>query len=309
MIIPEELSKVERMAMPTTGLPQDNNHDPSNIIKYNGRYYFWYTDHIAGQPYNHFDHCRIMMTTSPDGIKWDKGIVALVPSETGWDNGGVLTANVFKYNDKYYMWYIGVGRNYNNEPRNCNIAVADSPDGPFTRLGDNPILFHGKPGSWNDSSVDDVSTIYFNGKWMTYFKGMTYAKDDGDFSMLGVAFSETPFGPYKYYEGNPIIRGHAFSVWTYKNGVLLLSGLKDKENEGYMYRGNWEDPNGHQYLYFSTDGLNFKPVAEFENRASGIYIPEGNDGEWIGNYWGVSVKSRNGHSGRYIEKFGFKVNE
>ncbi len=305
MGIPKELFGVKRIPLEAHGLPDRNNHDPSNIVKHGNRYYLWYTEHVAEYPYDGFNHCRIMLSTSDDGINWTEGRVALEPSADGWDNGGVLTANVFRCDGKYFMWYIGVCRDYANSPRDCNLAFADTPDGPFERYSDKPLLLHGNPGTWNDSSVDDVTSVFFKGRWLTYFKGMNYAHDDGDFSMLGVAFSDKPYGPYKYYEGNPIIRGHAFSVWPYKEGLLLLSGLKDKENEGYIYRGDWNDPNGHQYLYYSDDGLHFEPVSEFENRASGIFIPCGNEADWIGNYWGVSVKSHDGHLGRYIEKFGF----
>lgn len=305
--IPEELKKVRKAAVKTNGLPSSNNHDPSNIIRYNGLYYLWYTEHWAGYPYDHFDYCSIYCSTSADGINWSEGRSALEPSADGWDNGGVLTANVFYWQGMYYMWYIGVRRGYKGEPRDCSLARAKTLDGPFERFSDSPFLLHGPEGSWYDNSLDDVSSVFFKGKWLTYFKGVSYAKDDGDLSMLGLAFSDSPLGPYEFYDGNPIVRGHAFSIWPYKNGLLLLSGLKDKEGEGYIYRGDWNDSRGHQYLYYSEDGISFTPCAEFENRASGIYIPEDSRKEWIGNYWGVSVKSTNAHLGRYIERFDFVV--
>lgn len=308
-IVPSELKRVRRKTVATVGLPCDNNHDPSNIIRHDGRYYLWYTQHLHGRPYDHFNDCVIMVTTSEDGIVWNEGRVALAPSEKGWDDGGVLTANVFKYDSMFYMWYIGVGKDYDGGCRDCSLVRATSPDGPFERFLDTPILVHGKPGSWNDNSVDDVSTLFFRNRWLTYFKGMSFARNDGDLSMIGRASSDSPLGPYALYAGNPIIRGHAFSIWNYRNGLLLLSGLKDKEGEGFIYKGDWNDTRGHQYLYYSDDGIDFIPCAEFENRASGIYVPEGEAANWIENYWGVSVKSTNGHYGRYIERFDFVVED
>ena len=69
--IPDELYLIEKAEVETTGLPSDNNHDPSNVIYYEGRYYVWYTQHMVtpGQPYDHFAHNRIDYITSPDGIR------------------------------------------------------------------------------------------------------------------------------------------------------------------------------------------------------------------------------------------------
>ena len=54
--IPEELKRVKQILQETEGLPSDNNHDPSNVIFYNGCYYLWYTQHRNDRPY---DHLRI----------------------------------------------------------------------------------------------------------------------------------------------------------------------------------------------------------------------------------------------------------
>ena len=128
---------------------------------------------------------------------------------------------------------------------------------------------------------------------------------DGDKTMLGLAWADTITGPYHRYEGNPVIRGHAFSVWPYQDGLCLLSGLKHREGEGRIYGDDWNDPEGVQYLYYSDDGIHFEPCAPLPNRASGICIPEGEDRKDITKYWGVSVATRDTHKKRYIERFDF----
>lgn len=309
-MIPEELKDVVRVSHTAEGLPADNNHDPSDILYYNGKYYMWYTQHMKGYPYGHFAFCKIMRVTSGDGVHWGDAADALLPSERGWDDGGVLTANVTEADGRYYMWYTGVGKGYSDAApgtRSCGLAVADTPDGPFRRLGQEPVLTPGRPGSWNDEAVDDVSSVYFRGKWRAYFKGCCAAVQDADRTMLGYAEAEHIEGPYGEEHRGPLIRGHAFSIWPYKNGLLLLSGLKDRQDEGYIYRGDWNDSRGHQYLYYSEDGEHFAPCAEFPNRASGIFIPEKAAANRIENYWGVSVNTKNGHWERYIERFDFGI--
>ena len=83
--IPEELYLIEKTVRETTGMPTDNNHDPSNVIHYEGRYYVWYTQHMVNpdQPYDHFAHTRIDYITSRDGLHWEFGGTAISHGEEG----------------------------------------------------------------------------------------------------------------------------------------------------------------------------------------------------------------------------------
>ena len=312
MNIPQELTRVRRAPHPAQGLPADNNHDPSNILYYGGRYYLWYTQHIHGLPYGHYTGCKIMRVSSVDGEHWADPTDALLPGPAGsWDAGGVLTANVVCAGGKYYLWYCGVSEAYSDEapsPRSCSWAVADTPEGPFLRKPAGPAFGPGSPGQWDDLAVDDVTALYWDGEWRIYYKGTSRCEQDPDMTQLGFARARDIGGPYHRDALCPLIRGHAFSIWPYKNGLLLLSGLKHTAHEGYVYRGDWRDPAGHQYLYYSVDGVHFAPCCEFENRASGIYAPKGAHADDITKMWGVAVNTRDGHLGRYIERFDFAVN-
>lgn len=308
MKLPKELLEVERKTVETVNLPSDNNHDPSNILYDQGTYYLWYTQHDNERPYDHFADCKIMCCTSKDGIHWEEGKDALLPAESGWDCAGVLTANVIHDKGRFYMFYTGEGTDFaegKTTRRCCGLAAADTPDGPFERLGNEPVLQWEEEGSWDDEAVDDISAVFFQNRWLVYFKGSRLTEPDGDKTMLGLAWADTITGPYHRYEGNPVIRGHAFSIWPYKEGLCLLSGLKHREGEGRIYGDNWNDPEGIQYLYYSEDGIHFEPCAPFPNRASGIFIPEGEDQKDITKYWGVSVATADAHKKRYIERFDF----
>lgn len=300
-MMPEELRKVRQVFTETANLPSDNNHDPSNILYFEGRYYLWVTQHMHGKPFEHFRDCKIIRTTSADGINWDDPVDALLPSEDGWDSGGVLTANVTLWQGKYHMFYTGVDREYtySHFNRYCGIAVADTPNGPFVRYEGNPVI--GPSGiGWDEDSADDVTVFEHNGMFRLYYKGSNpgYTSDD---TQIGLAVSDSITGPYKRYEGNPINKGHAFAIWKYKHGFLFLSGLKDGA-EGRIYGGDWNDPKGTQSLYWSEDGVRFEPCCLLANRAAGIFQGNGQD---ITTCWGVTVKTKNREFGRYVERFDF----
>lgn len=309
MTIPAELKNVTRVLTPTQGLPADNNHDPSNILFVDGKYYLWYTQHRNDRPFSGFYDALVRCCTSPDGYNWDTHFDALLPGAPGtWDAGGVLTANVVPHEGRYYMFYTGVGEKYatgEDKSRRVGIAVAAHPDGPFERVFDGPRLVPEADGTWDDFGCDDVSAVFFKGRWHIYFKGESLRVPNGNDTVLGLAYADRIEGPYTRYADNPVIRGHAFAIWPYKQGLLLLTGTKDKEGEGSVYNDqpDWADPAGVQYLYYSEDGIHFEPCAPFDNRAPGVYCP-GND---LSVCWGVTVSTRNGGRGRYIERFDFAV--
>lgn len=303
-MIPESLKTIKRKIANTNGLPSDNNHDPSNVLKVGDTYYLWYTQHVNHLPYDAYANCKIMCCTSKDGCHWEKGFDALLPGTEGqWDETGVLTANVIPHEGRYYMFYTGVNRHYDDPgyKRCCGLAVSDHPSLMFEKFMEQPVFSPGKEGSWDDSCCDDISAVYWNGQWRIYYKGHT-AGTSADDTMLGVAFSDKLTGPYCRYEGNPLLRGHAFAIWPYRNGLLLLSGLKH-DHIGKIYGGDWHDPAGKQYLYYSEDGLHFEPCCEFANRAAGIYSP-GSEAD-LTECFGIIVNTKNKHLERFLERVDF----
>ena len=291
----------------TEGLPSDNNHDPSNVIYHDGKYYLWYTQHRNDRPYDHFADCYVSCSVSEDGKKWNYLGKALIPSKEGWDCKGVLTANVIKHEGKFYMFYTGVGESFakgETRKRCCGLAVAEKPEEMFIRVGENPVFMWDAPGTWDDQSADDISVLFWKGRWRLYYKGTNEREDDPDQYMLGMAYSNNITGPYVRYEGNPIIKGHAFSIWPYKSGLCLLTGLK--HDIGRVYGSDWNDMTGIQYLYYSEDGIRFEPCFECPNRASGLYIPTDDKLKLdITNYWGISVSTKDTFKKRFLYRFGF----
>ena len=300
-MVPDQLKRTRQVFVETEGLPSDNNHDPSNIIFAEGKYHLWVTQHRNDKPFEHFYDCKIVHTTSADGIRWSPAENALLPAADGFDAGGVLTANVMRMDDKYYMIYTGVDKDYGtkNQFRYIGLAAAISPNGPFERVMKTPLF--GPSGSgWDFDSADDVTILKVGDKYRLYYKGSPKGCTS-DQTLIGMAQSDLLTGPYTRYEGNPLIKGHAFAIWPYRNGFLYLSGLKDTD-EGLIYGEDWDDPRGTQSLYFSEDGISFTAVCPCKNRAAGIYMGDGQD---INTCWGVVVKTHDRHLKRYIARFNF----
>lgn len=310
MSMPKELKRVKKVDTKTTGLPYDNNHDPSNIIKYNELYYFWYTQHMNNRPFSAFKYCKIMYKTSADGIHWSDGKDALLPSKDGWDNCGVLTAYVVPYEGKFYLFYIGVDNNFcpkTNPVRGCGAAIADHPEGPWTRFTDKQILYPTK-GAWDDEACDDITVLNKDGKWLMYYKGRASGLP-ATRTQVGLATSDRITGPYKKYEGNPLIKGHAFAIWPYKHGFLYLAGLNDENTKDTRDIDYWNI--GKRSLFWSEDGITFEPCCEFPNVSVGLYTSIVHDGtqDDVSKFWGLMVGTKLYGLRRYIKRFDFCLEE
>ena len=243
--------------------PEDGvcRRDPSDVIKVDGTYYFWYTK--TEKQYSGYD-ASIWYATSKDGISWKEEGEALCRGNRGsWDEYSVFTPNILRASGKYYLFYTGVkptpgnpdGKFENNSENDITaigLAVSDSPQGPFFRVSPEPVLKTSDNSENFDSyRVDDACIVYRDNNYYLYYKGRSrkFGKEGPRFTKLGVAISEKPEGPYGTYENNPIITsGHEVMVWPFQRGIMAL--LSDHGPEG-------------KTLQYSTDGVNFKKVASF----------------------------------------------
>ncbi|MCZ6673671.1 MAG: hypothetical protein O7C75_12130, partial [Verrucomicrobia bacterium] len=215
--MPLELRELKSVEAPASGLDDQQptnweRHDPSNILRYQGKYLLWVTEHARG---NGFSDCRIILLSSPDGLEWTFEQIALDKNPSkAWDDGGVLTSYVVPYLDNYYLFYTGVEKDFKDpqsEPRGMGYVIADSPYGPWKRPPANQILFPGKKGAWDELCVDDANIIRRGDKWYFYFKGRAMDSEASE-SQVGYAVSDNLTGPYEKYEANPLFHGHAFTV-------------------------------------------------------------------------------------------------
>lgn len=256
------------------GDAEHSTQDPSNVIKVDDTYYVW----LSWRPvdvhlYNSVIHCA----TSRDGKKWEQKGLALGKGPTGsWDDFGVLTPYVAKANGRFYMFYTGVDRDFfKGSSHAIGLAVADSPEGPWTRVFDKPVFAPAEdPKAWDSHIVDDAHVIRRDGKYWLYYKGHPAGKA-WYLTQQGVAFADNIEGPYVRYAGDPVIQsGHCACVWPHGTGVAAIADIP------------------HQILW-SPDGLHFEALTDKERNwfgaGPGPYDPDAfSDTNWgCGITWGV----------------------
>jgi len=125
---------------------------------------------------------------------------------------------VFKDGHTYYLYYHGTPRDDKLWPRGgyrLGVATAPSPLGPWTKYEDNPILDLGSEESWEARHVACASVVKEEGN--RYY--MWYSGCDGGVWSIGLAMASSPLGPWKKYEGNPILED-----FGYVGGVVKVDG-------------------------------------------------------------------------------------
>ena len=160
----------------------------------------------------------------------------LKPGEGGWDG--------WEY-DKYYMWYSAVGSSPEHKPWGVGLATASSPLGPWKRYEGNPVV------EGDFGFVGGV--VQVDGKFYLYSASPLHSIGQ-DYSPMSMAVADSPEGPWKKYEGNPVLREGNKGEWDdggfseaevlYHSGVfhMFYGGAKlykpriaTRESTGYAY--------------------------------------------------------------------------
>ncbi len=144
---------------------------------------------------------------------------AIVPSaeKSAVDSFILESCDVLKDNDgKYYWYYHAQSHDKKRWPdgyRIC-VATATSPLGPWKKYKNNPVLDHGPEGSWDYESVDCVVLLKQGAYNISSDEATYYMFFDGDNGEggrhIGFATADNPLGPWKKYEGNPIVKDFGY---------------------------------------------------------------------------------------------------
>ncbi|MEO5894034.1 MAG: glycoside hydrolase family 43 protein [Ferruginibacter sp.] len=109
--------------------------------------------------------------SSKDLVNWIyEGQVYHGDNENGWGSGDYWAPEVYKVQDKYYMFYSAQWKvNPTNELENFRIgvAVADKPTGPFIDIAKAPVFDPGYP-------IIDANVLFDNGKMYLYYSRCCY---------------------------------------------------------------------------------------------------------------------------------------
>ncbi|MEP0366316.1 MAG: family 43 glycosylhydrolase [Cyclobacteriaceae bacterium] len=277
-----------------------NRRDPSDIIKVGGKYYVYYTR--MDSPIRSGYWGTIWYATSEDeGYTWlEQGMALGLGAAGAFDSHSVFTPNILAFEGKYYMYYTAVkptpsnpeGKfegNSTNDFTAIGVAVSDSPDGPFERLSNNPVIAHSEVTSDFDSyRIDDASLLVRDGKIWLYYKGrcIEHGKKGPKLTEMGVAIADSPEEPF-IKKGSLLDRGHEVLIWKEGKGVSCLASLSQSINH-------------------AKDGLRFTMKYDSLQNiplAPGLYRPHlepGNpDVETPG--WGISMTQGSGYA--YLMRF------
>jgi len=278
--------------------------DPSDVIKVGNLYYVWYSKGKISPGYN----ATVWYATSPDGHTWTEKGQALAKGKPGsWEGASVFTPNILVAEGRYWLFYTGTSREYGkgfNPDSKIGIAVSDSPDGPWERLGTNPALSNSDaPDRFDSHLVDDACLIVRGGKYWFYYKGRQLGKGPGQ-TQMGLAIADQPQGPYVRHESNPVIPGnHEVLVWPHGTGVAAMIGTT----------GPKEITNS---ILYAEDGIHFSKTHKVANGpwAGGAYRPEAftQNGKGAIPQWGVEIgRTKGGKKAQlpFIQRFDVKVNQ
>jgi len=284
--------------------------DPSRIVYHGGKYHMWMIDmdrtrcaearewsdpHFFETPEGRDfrpDSSRILYLSSENTHHWTAhGHLPLGPEGSCYDL--VLEqANVVSHQGRFYLftevWSTNV-ETYGHRAVGITCLVADSPRGPWTKPPDIDVLVTPERDgeSWDSDRALNPRHVYLNGKWFMYYKGGR----SGMPTENGVAIADTITGPYRKYEGNPLMKGHGHFCWRYKHGMLMIPN--------HDYR----DDDDTRWIHWSEDGIHFAPIQTSDDvfMFGSLYVPcdpmfgEPQTEESTTEFWGFeTVKSSSG---------------
>ena len=191
---------------------------------------------------------------------------------SAWDGAVVEAGNVFKDEQTYYFYYHGTPRDKNKWPRGgyrIGVASAPHPLGPWKKHDANPIIDLGPVGSWKGLHVACPAVIREEGdKYYMWFGGMK--EDTGEFGRWDIALATAshPLGPWKEYQGNPVLEDFGFV-----GGVVKVDGKYYMYN---VYPIGAESPDSGPICLATAD----KPEGPWKKYENNPVIPGGEWGAW-----------------------------
>ncbi|WP_158971191.1 family 43 glycosylhydrolase [Paraglaciecola sp. L3A3] len=288
----------------TTGIgfdPAFNRRDNSDVVKVGNKYYIWYTR--MNSPVTSGYWGTIWYATSEDeGFTWQEQGMALGLGDEGkFDSHSVFTPNILAHNGKYYMYYTGVQptpgnvkkkfeNNTVNDITGIGLAVADSPDGPFVRVENNPVLEISTVAEDFDSyRIDDASLLVVDDKIWLYYKGRSFShgKRGPSLTQMGVAYANSPIGPFIKHPEPLLKKSHEVLIWKRDGGIASLASISKTVN-------------------FAKDGIHFSTLQQNLTdipKAPGLYRPHLEDGNAANEVpgWGIAMVVKRGVS--YLVRF------
>ncbi len=255
--------------------------DPSDIIKVGDSFYVYYTKVIHKDVSEEMQRMKgsgyvgtlWYATSKNEGRTWTEKGRALGLGKPGtFDSFATFTPNIVKFDGKYYLYYTGVKPtspekfffegNSTTDLTAIGVAVSESPDGPFKRISDEPVLKPRSrsnnmdvPSPFDSFRVDDAALLVrdYDGDgdldvWL-YYKGrnIDHVSDGSGRTQTGLAVADTPQGEHiRANKGDSVLsRNHEVMIWPHREGVAAYRSMT-------------------RTLEYAPDGIDFmaKPLTE-----------------------------------------------
>lgn len=203
----------------------------------------------------------------------------LAPRPGYWDATTCHNPLITKVDDTWCLFYMG-NSNGKTDTKRIGLAIADNLNGPWKRP-DGPLLLPGDPGAWDDHCTTNPAFVQRkNGEYWLYYKSWNTKEYQESTNptirgnrKYGLAIANTLQGPYKKYEGNPVIdfskRGNnaqfedAF-IWQQDNKLYMIArdmGIYGHE-EGIIMTSedglHWSEP---EIAYYGANKYIQQPPA------------------------------------------------
>lgn len=153
------------------------------------------------------------VANKPEGPYTITGTVLRGRGPGYWDADTVHNPTIHKVDNRYYLFYIGnnlAEAEQNNahhaSTQRIGLAVADAPEGPWTRISDVAPLLDISPdtSAWDSYLTTNPALLQHpNGQFWLYYKA--WDRHNDNLRKMGVAFADQIEGPYVRCEDNPIV--------------------------------------------------------------------------------------------------------
>lgn len=115
-------------------------------------------------------------------------------------------SDIIKVGDTWHIWY---SRMKSDERTGYDASIwhATSQDNGKSWKEHSEAIPRGKGNAWDATSAFTPNILFFKGKYYLYYTGAgaNFSRKDSKV-YIGMAYSDSPYGPWTKYEGNPILK-------------------------------------------------------------------------------------------------------
>lgn len=162
----------------------------------------WSVEHGFGK-WHKESMVNYFIADKPEGpYTFVKTIVSARPGgdvEGVWNRYTAHNPEVKRIDDYYVLTYISYPKIWDIPNAKIGMKVSTSPEGPWKDVGENGLVMNkseteGMPSCNSKRGTDNPSLVKYRGKYYLFFM---YNPGPGDNTSLGVAVSDSLFGPYQ----------------------------------------------------------------------------------------------------------------